>query len=150
MPALNCPSTYSALPATARFWNSRSEVSVKEAPESTTALEDANSSVSPAIVTGPRFTPKMLLAWLPLTAKLPAPGPSMSRLLSMAMAPLVSVMVAPTSAGANLIVSPSLAPAIASRNEPFPLSLAFLTVTTLGCVRSSSTSRRGRNDRRAG
>src|SRR6266496_3394588 len=57
--------------------------------------------------------------------RLPEPGPRIVRSLSINSSPLVSVMVSPVE---KLMVSPGVALAIASRNEPGPLSAVVVTV----------------------
>ncbi len=84
---------------------------------------------------------------LPLTVKMPAPGPSMSRFWVISSSPLVSVMV-PVTLLANAMVSPGLAVLIVARNDPAPPSLVFVTMSMLSKVRRSRTSRRKWDERR--
>ncbi len=79
----------------------------------------------------------------PLTVSSPAPGPTIWRFLLMSSAPLVSVIVWPSSFEENWIVAPSLALMSAWRSEPAPLSLVFVTVIVLKSVLPSSASARG-------
>src|SRR5947209_11004237 len=100
------------------------------------------ATVSPSLMLNTRFLS------LPLMARRLAPGPSMSRLLSIVSWSLVSTMVWPARPGAKTIRSPLLALVIRSRSEPAPLSRLFRTVRVLGTVRSSRVSSRGTNDGR--
>src|SRR5713101_8417357 len=70
----------------------------------------------------------------------------MSRLWLMTSSPLVRLIVWPARLGLKTIVSPGLATAISARSDPAPLSRLFRTVSVLSRHRSSSTSRRGRQD----
>ena len=69
---------------------------------------------------------KTSTALFPLIATLAAPGPLMVRLV-LIVSVLARVMVA-GDARLKLMVSPETAFAIASRSEPKPLSLVFVTV----------------------
>jgi hypothetical protein len=105
--------------------------------------------VSPEMLTlALPLTSKIRLASLPLTASLFAPGPSIVTLWLIGSW-RVSVMV-PCSSGAKSMVSPLPAAAMADRREPAPLSNRLVTGKVLGKFLSSSTSRRGRSERRDG
>jgi hypothetical protein len=61
---------------------------------------------------------------------------------------LASVMVWPTSAGSNGMVSPGMAAVRAARSEPVPASMPVVTGMVAGTQRRSRTSKAGRKDRR--
>jgi hypothetical protein len=81
------------------------------------------------------------------TLRLSAPGSSMSRSCLITSSPLVSVMV-PVTPPAKMMVSPEPALRIVSRNDPRPLSVVLVTVSTASKVRSSRASSRGQEGRR--
>jgi hypothetical protein len=69
-----------------------------------------------------------MLALLPLTVRLDAPGPVIVRFWLIVSVPVVNVIVPVT---LKLIVSPGAAEAIAARSEPAPASLVLMTVVVL-------------------
>src|SRR5436190_7582753 len=80
--------------------------------------------------TTPGWTWKMRNSGVPAaalrcTARLPAPGPVITRFLLIDSSPLVKVIAPVTE---KSIVSPEVAAAIALRNEPGPLSVVVVTV----------------------
>src|SRR5262249_27839820 len=81
----------------------------------------------------------------PSTVSLPDPRPSIVRLWSSVNSPLVSLIVWPESLLSNWTVSPFFEVVRASRSEPAPLALVFVTVKLLGTVRSSRASSEGRH-----
>src|SRR6266700_3074896 len=80
------------------------------------------------MVTVPSFMLNTLLVLPPLIDKMDAPGPLITRFfLVILSSPLVSVIV-PFRFLANVIASPSLARAIASRSDPGPWSFKLVTL----------------------
>jgi hypothetical protein len=71
---------------------------------------------------------KTRLAWLPLTARTPAPGPVIVRLFGMLISPLVRVMSEQDGLSVNVMMFAMPGAATASRREPVPLSLQLVTV----------------------
>src|SRR5438105_6347479 len=69
--------------------------------------------------------------WLPLIAKLEAPGPLIVRSLLITSSPEASVIVA-GSGRLKSIVPPGATLAIASRSEPIPLLFVFVTAIDVG------------------
>jgi hypothetical protein len=90
------------------------------------------SMVRPEMLTvALKETEKTRLVELPLTARTPAPGPVMVRLLSRRIWPLVRVMSGQEGLGAKVMVSPLIAASTSPRSEPSPetpLSLQLVTV----------------------
>src|SRR5262249_50005548 len=86
---------------------------------------------------------------LPLTVKLPAPGPAVVRLCLRERPPPGRWMVWRAGLGAKTMVSKFLAAAISARSEPAPLSRLLVTVSVLGTQRFSNASSTGRKVGRA-
>ena len=78
---------------------------------------------------------KTRLAWLPLTTRFVAPGPTMVRLLSRTNSPVVRIMVPLV---ANSIVSPLKACPIVCRNEPGPSSARVVTTPPFALILANS------------
>ena len=93
---------------------------------SDSAVKDGRWSPARVTATAPVML-KTRLAWLPLTARLFAPGPLIVRALSIVSWPWARVIV-PVTPGARVITAPDDAKAIASRNVQPSLTPASVHV----------------------